>query len=56
MPVSDELRDRRLFVTLALERAAVRSGHREGAKAEKREEAGKAPAGEKLPGQPPRQR
>jgi len=28
MPVSDELRDRRLFVTLALERAAVRSGHR----------------------------
>ena len=35
--------------------ASTRELYREGAKAEKREESGKAPAGKKLPGQPPRQ-
>ena len=47
---------RRRGPTQAIREASTRELYREGAKAEKREEAGKAPAGEKLPGQPPRQR
>ena len=47
---------RRRGPTQAVREASTRELYREGAKAEKREEAGKAPAGEKLPGQPPRQR
>ena len=47
---------RRRGPTQAVREASTRELYREGAKAEKREESGKAPAGEKLPGQPPRQR
>src|SRR4051812_26124577 len=47
---------RRRGPTQAVREASTRELYREGAKAEKREESGKAPAGGKLPHKPPRQR
>src|SRR3954463_2144177 len=47
---------RRRGPTQAVREASTREVYLEGAKAEKREESGKAPAGEKPPGHPPRQR